>query len=164
MPLASVLQFVATTLNGTTSAYLPAVEAFITPQAGAVIETPIVAVWTRAEDEKRATMTRNGLTPAAAGFKKSTHQIELYIKAVGNQDAPNVDVAFPTLLDAVKAQLRSVVMPFTLEDAATGVESNVTQIGESFKTQIGTVAATRDQRQYIWRAQITTPVEEWFQS
>ena len=163
MSLPAVLQFVETTLNGTTSEYLPAARAFITPKVGELLDVPIIAVWTRNYDEKRATMTR-AATPAASGFKKATHQIELYVKATGMQDDPNADIAFLTLLDQIMVALRAVVMPFPVTDPSTGVVSNVTQIGETFKVQVGTIAATKDQRMYIWRAQITTPVEEWVQS
>lgn len=164
MSLPAVLRFVQTTLDGTTSAYLPDAKAFVTPQVGQVIDTPIISIWTRGWDEKRATMTRVAGNPGASGFKKVTHSIEMYVKALGAQDAPNADVAFHTLLDAIEARMRAVVMPFPLVDPATNATSQITAIGEQFQGKIGTLATTKDQLTYVWQAQITTPVEEWVQS
>jgi hypothetical protein len=109
----------------------PTLEAFITPPTVDTLDRPKAYVWGARMRGNRQTMPR-GIAPAA-GFKRLTWQIDVYLSYETNPDSPSIDQEFPLIVDAVMAALWSAPMPVFVTDPTTGLQSQLLAIGEEFE-------------------------------
>jgi hypothetical protein len=155
MSLNSLQAYTANLLNGLESAQLPPAQAWVLPpsmvQAG---EFPQLFVWGGSLDEQRATLPRH------QGQKRITHTLFVWVIWISDNDIGNVQ-NFPLLLDAIRAVVRSVVLPVELTDATTGEVSQLTDFGERIQQEYATPAAMADQRFLNNAAQLKISVHEW---
>lgn len=139
MPLNSIQLHCQSILDGLTiPGMTQTLEAFITPPPVDNLDRPKAYVWGARMRANRQTMPR-GVAPAA-GFKKLTWQVDVYLSYETNPNpdpaappgTPDLDQEFPLIVDAVMAALWSATMPTFITDPTTGLQSQLLAIGEEF--------------------------------
>lgn len=131
----------------------------------------VAYIWSSAGDESR----RNaGTVPraqhgnlASGGNKTLEHRCNIWLVWFGDQEASNVDVAFPGIIDFVMGVLRNVEMLDVTQhahDPINGQLSNLLNVGENMSWEYGPVRATTQQRYLRYDALINVEVIEIIQA
>lgn len=162
MGLNAVQTFVQDTLNG----LIPPgqngqpIRAYIAPPSSVPTGTGAVAfVWGSTIQGKRQTAPRvQG--QGTGGYMKYIYTPDIWIYQEMIPDAPNADVQFPLLLDAVIGALLAVKVPQFLTDPVTGATSQLLAIGETIGVGMNPVRATEDERIYLYQGNVRPTVEE----
>lgn len=172
MPLVSVQTYLKSVLNelivpGTGGNTL---ECFITPPDPEYSPTPKAYVWASQGNETRESMPRN-LGPSAAqlanaAWKEMHHQVDVFIVWFSDEsaDSPDLDSAFPGIVDAVAWRLRTVPDPAVVKDPLTGRESQLLDVGERMSYDAPGVRATIDQRIDRYDARLQLEIMEVFKA
>lgn len=176
MPLQATLTYIKGLLDGLPMpGGAPSLVAFITPPA--VDEnpdgTPRAYVWPSSWEESRnpergGTVNRALAMPqygqsANSGTKPIDHSIHVWIIWDQANDDPNADNWFPSMIDAISWQLRVSTDPAVVYDEATGLASQLIDVGEQISGQI-TVRALDAERYYRYDCLLILPVMELIQS
>lgn len=174
MPVATTLLFIRNLLDGT---FVPGgagnLEAFVAPPDPEILQGPPHAyVWTSRGNERRNSGPRSrppaGMpqyTPASpAGWKLQTHEVEIYLTWFDDQADPQHDVGFPLVIDIVMNVLRTAEMPASVIDPATGMNSQLIDLGKDMSYEYAPLKSVASQRYHRFDALITAPVEEWIQA
>lgn len=158
MPLNSVQQYVQAQLVGLTVPQNATPDVYIEPPVPGDATVPQIYVWGGQLTETRDTMPRGG------GRKLLKWNVSIFVFSPDEADAPNIDTAFPVLLDTLAATLRAIVLPVAITDSVTAVASEILFIGEDLTIHYGQPRALADQR-YIWQnAVIQAAVTELLQA
>lgn len=172
MGISTTLQFVRGLLDGqNVPGTAGRLEAFIDPPDPETENTnPHAYVWLVRGTYRRvagprsrppANLAQNVPTPPA-GWKRRSHNISIWLTWFEEQ-GPQTDSAFPTVLDWVMMILETCQMPFTTKDPATGEASQLINLGQNLDYEYVPVRATASQRLHRKDAQITAPTDEWVQ-
>ena len=150
MPLASAVAYVKGLLDGLqwpegmqnlTNPPAP-LRCFIQPPNPWVeASTPTAFTWFETWQESRGNdPLRAGTIPRAAyqggpsGTKSIVHTIPLYVVWQGGSPTdPYADSLFPGMLDAIMAAMRSSQDPVPITDPWTGMETQLTGLGEQYR-------------------------------
>lgn len=122
-------------------------------------------VWPASGAERRRSIPRNTGIGTPAAWKDHVHQVQIYLVWFAGDDEPDIDSAFPTVLDAVEQALRtSTPNPAYATDPVTGEITQLVDIGENLTYELVPVHALADQRWNRYDARITVSVLEEFQA
>lgn len=159
-------QYVKGLVNGLTlPLQMGTLTAYIAPPAVADDTAPLCYIWGAHGVEKRQTMPRaQPGNLGSGGFKRTPHEVQLWLYWAELADDPNADSAFPVVIDAVMGALRNVQIGAKLTDSATGAVSTVQQIGEDMEYGYEPVRALEDQRMQQYEALVTATVWELIQA
>ena len=158
MPLNSVQQYVRSQLENLTVPQNATPDVYIAPPVPGDAAVPQLYVWGGQLTETRETMPRGG------GRKLLRWTVSIFVYSPDEADAPNIDTAFPVLLDTLAATFRAITLPVALTDSVTGAQSEILFIGEDMTIHYGQPRALQDQR-YIWQnAVIQATVVELLQA
>jgi|SRR5579859_1731834 len=131
MPLNSIQLHIRDLLDGLEiPGSTQTLEAFVTPPMVDNLDNPKAYVWGARMRGTRQTMPRG--IPPAAGFKKLTWMVDVYLSYETNPDTAT-DEEFPLIVDAVMAATWAATMPTFITDPTTGVKSQLLAIGEEFE-------------------------------
>jgi hypothetical protein len=160
MPRLSVLQFIASTLDGLTSAQFQPAIVSIMPQVPGDADpgVPQIMVWAHEERERRRTF------PHGQGQKQLDHDVTLYVLVIDEPDASDADTSFSALLDAIAAKLRGITQNQQITDNLSGQVSWIVAAGEDIHTRVDAIRTTKDERYVIFQATVTTTVQEQLQA
>jgi hypothetical protein len=146
LPIASALAFVKSQLDGLAMpGGAPAMAAYIdAPDPNVETQIPTAYVWPTDFDEKRdlrgggGTVPRNlGPNSPGAGHKTIAHSVDVFIVHMEADDEDSADSLFPGIVDAVMFQLRTLTpMPALVQDPWTGLQTQLTDVGETMRGQI----------------------------
>jgi hypothetical protein len=169
MGINTVLNFALQTLNGMDLPLgLGPLTAQITPPNPGEAVTPQAYIWGSHGDEKRLTVPRAVYQNLASGGDKTlTHRLDIWLIVFLSTEDPGVDVQFPTVIDAVLAQMRNVEMSdgaFHARDPVTGVLSQLLNWGENMTYDWGPARAVSDQRYFRYDALINVETVEVIQA
>lgn len=167
MPLNTVQTYLKGLLDQLTlPGNLGALNAFIAPPDPGDGTQPSVYIWGSTGEEARQSMPRAAPgRPSTGGFKIVMHRVDLWVIWFGSPDDPDVDVQFPTVIDAVTAVLRTTLMPvLALADPVTGGLSDLLAVGEEISWDYAPVTATEDERWWVYTARIIAPIREKLQA
>jgi hypothetical protein len=147
--LLAVETYVQGQLDGLTSALFEPAQAWVLPPPVLYLTTPQLFVWGGIRDEERHTL------PRFLGNKRVLYQLTVKVQAATTNSIDPADIpgpqAFPVLLDAVMAALRTIVIPVNITDPVTGETSVIQTIGEKIGLMHPEPIAAADQR-YLWHA------------
>ena len=144
-----------------------ALEAYITPEDPRDEENPAAYIWPTQGSENRQAVPRVGAdaaNPAQAGWKESTHELDVWLTWFNDDSDPNADISFPAVVDVVMYTLRSSANPAVITDPLTGLESQLIDVGERMAYHMAGVHSTADQRWLRYDAQLTLTIIEELQS
>jgi hypothetical protein len=159
-----------TAIPGSSGRYL---ESFISPPDPEESQrNPHTYVWASRGPENRNSGKRNPPPVGAplyrprapAGWKILKHTVEVYITWFNDNTDPQINAAFPLVIDIVMDILRCCSMPLDLIDPATGISCQLINLGEVLNYEYVPVRSTASQRIQRNDALITAPVEEWIQA
>lgn len=163
MPLNSIQQHCVSIIDG-----LPipgsadALTATIQPPNFEDLDGPRAFIWGGTMRGERQTAPR-GDAPKA-GFKRLNWVVDVWLSYLTTPDAPDVDRAFPLIVDAVMSAFWSTPMPVFITDPVTGLVSQLLQIGEEFELEAPTARATQTQRMLYYTARLGLDVYEAVQA
>lgn len=168
MPLNSVQIYVANLLNNLEVPLLgiPAVEAYITPPVFEDIDRPKAYVWGGRARGRRQTMPRNvsgSLVDGKSGFKHVDWHVDIYLVYETTPDASELDMEFPSIVDAVMTKLWTTPLNVFITDPVTKVVSQVTSIGEEWDYEMMPERTPNTMRMIYYSARITALVTEVIQ-
>ncbi len=133
--LASVQFYVKGQLNGLQSAMLDPLEAVIQPPVLAdIADHPYAYIWAGRGTETTQTAPKvyrlmdNSLTQG--GYLKVKWQIDVRLYTLMNPDDPNIELAFPALIDMVTYQMNTTPPTAVITDPVTGQQSQLIKIGQ----------------------------------
>ena len=109
------------------------IDAAIQPPPQEPLDGPLAYVWGGKMRSARQTMPRNRAGQVGSGFQVFQWTVDIYLSYETVSDttnAPQVDQEFPLVVDAVIAALQTDPMPVFLIDPTTGVQTQLTSIGE----------------------------------
>ena len=89
-----------------------------------------IYVWPATGPEKRRAMPRNTGRNTPAGWKKITHDLQIFLVWMDSPNDPDADVNFPLLIDYVMMLLRTAPNPAMVTDPDTGQVSQMVNLGE----------------------------------
>jgi hypothetical protein len=165
--LTSVQFHLKSILNGLQSAQLAPLQAVIQPPVlSDVGDHPFAFIWAGRGVEKRQTAPRAIRQPSGAinpgGYQKMTWQMTVRLYAVMHPDDPNLESAFPNLIDMVTLQVNVTQIPVIITDPVTGQESQILTIGENVDVDYASVRTAGDEGQAIIRfaCDLTVEVQE----
>lgn len=171
MPINTVLSHIKSVLSGLPLPQdLGVMSAFITPlDPNTDALEPCAYVWPAHGDERRHTKPRaDPGNLASGGDKQTVHQIDVWLVWFGEAAEPNIDVAFPAVVDGVMACLRNtplLTVPTILAtDPVTGARSALLAIGENMSYEVGGVRSVLDERYLRYDALVTCEVIEEIQA
>ena len=131
-------------------------------------DRPTAYVWPADGTEKRRSLPRNngpGTLYTASGWKDHLHRVQIYLVWFAGDDEPDIDSAFPSVVDMVQFAMRtSTPNPAYATDPVTGVITQLCDIGEEMTYEIVPVHALADQRWNRYDARITLSVLEEIRS
>jgi len=172
MGVSVVLSTLRTMLNGVTlPGMIGTLEAFITPPDPREDPPPAAYIWSSRGRESRQSLPRNqtmvqppGTGFAQAAFKTIDHTVDVYVTWFGEATAPDADAAFPQGLDGIMQILRTGPSPLSVTDPATGIQSELVDIGERMNYQLVPMRSVRDQRILRYDCAFTLMILEEFQA
>lgn len=109
-------------------------------------------------------MPRNRGPGTPAGFKGLHHSLDIYLVYPLSDEEPDSDSAFPGVIDAVMATLRTVPNPVVITDPLTGVQSQLANTGEKIDWEMAAPQALSAQRWSWYAALVTLPLLEVIQA
>lgn len=146
--LAAVQQYLKDPLlDGLQNPLLDPLEAVIQPPV--LMDTadhPYAFIWAGRALEKRQTAPRairqagGGIRPG--GYQLMTWEIAVRLFTVMSQEDPNIELAFPALIDAVLLQLNTTEIPIITTDPVTGQQSQILTIAENVTMEYATARVT----------------------
>ena len=168
MPLNSVQIYVANLLNDLEIPMLgiPPVEAYITPPVYEDIDRPKAYVWGGRARGSRQTMPRNTsgqIVDGKSGFKKIDWHIDIYLIYETTPDATNIDMEFPSIVDAVMTKLWTTPLNAFITDPITNATTQVSSIGEEWDYEMLPERTPNTLRMIYYSARITMMVQELVQ-
>jgi len=122
--LNSVQYYVQGLLNGATSPYLEPMDCLLAPPVDTDVTTPTCYLWAGKGKQIRQT------APRPVAYKKQTWEVEGALAVVMDFDDPNLNSAFPLLIDQLTATLNITPCPVVITDPDTGFQTQVLSIGE----------------------------------
>jgi hypothetical protein len=173
MPVTVVLTALKAILDGLV---LPggcgALDAYITPPNPRDAPPPAIYLWSARGPEKRQSLPRNQTStpvtspigPSQAGWKEIRHSVDAYLTWFGQADQPDADTNFPRAIDGIMMALRTGPSPLYTSDPATGVQSDLVNIGEEMTYQMVPPRAAASQRLLRYDCLITIQCTEFFQA
>jgi hypothetical protein len=166
VPLNSVQQYVKGVMDGLMLPSTPVpLAAYITPPDPGDGTQPAVYIWGSTANEERQSMPRaQPGKPQTGGFKLIHHNLDLWLIWFGASDDPNADSAFPAVIDACTAVLRSTEIQVPITDPLTGQQSTILNIGESIKWDYMPVISVSDERWLRYDARLIVTVLELLQA
>jgi hypothetical protein len=167
VPVNVVLQALKTILDGLV---LPgdagALEAYITPPDPRDDPPPAVYLWSSRGIETRQALPRSQ-TPGAittSGWKEIEHTVDAYLTWFGESQSAGADSSFPLAVDGIMAALRTGPSPLYTSDPATGVRSDLVDIGERISYTMVPMRSMQDQRWLRYDCMFNIRVLEFFQA
>ena len=163
MGMNGVQQFIIGQLAGLTSEYYaPAVASLqvLIPDK-ITSNAPHFYVMSSSGSEVRRT------APFPDAYKELTHQVEVYVVMIQPNRIKNAsgvfvqDRAFPSLMDAMMAKLRSIDPDTIITDPDTGVTSSLLNVGEDMKWRYAIPEDRGNQIRMLWQGLITMTIKEW---
>lgn len=139
-------------------------EAFITPPDPRDSPPPAAYIWPSDGTERRQTIPRNTGPGTASGWKEISPSIEVYLTWFNTAEDPNVDNAFPSVIDAVMQALRTSPDPAEVIDPNSGLVCHLVGVGEHMTWSSVGVTSTSDQRWLRYDAVILVPFIELIQA
>lgn len=145
--LASTQLYIKGLLNGLQSKQLDPVEAVIQPPVLMdSADHPYAFIWGGRATEKRQTAPRAIRQASGAiapgGYQKMNWDIAVRLYTIMGQDDPNVETAFPTLIDATLRWLNTTQIPIIVVDPTTGQNSQILTIAENVAMEYATAKVT----------------------
>ncbi len=116
---------------------------------------PQIYIWGGRIKEDRLTL------PRPSGNKFLRHQVDVYPTLAMANDDPNLDTAFPALLDAIMETLRTTPIGIVITDPVTGGTSQLQNVGEEMSVDYATPQALADQAMLLFNGLITVIVDEF---
>ena len=147
--LASVQYYLKGELAGLQSAMLDPLEAVIQPPVLAdIADHPYAYIWAGRGQEATQTAPKvyrnvnadGSLTQG--GYLKMTWQIAVWLYALMAQDDPNIELAFPALIDMVTFQLNTTPPTVNVTDPVTGQLSELINIAQKVEIEYATALVT----------------------
>ena len=143
-------------LNGLQSPFLDPLEAVVQPPVlSDVADHPYAFIWAGAGMETRQTAPRSIRQPngviAPGGYQKMIWKIAVRLYTVMSQEDPNVELAFPALVDATLQQLNTTQIPIIITDPGSGQQSQILTIAENVEMQYASALVTSGPGQGIVR-------------
>jgi hypothetical protein len=154
-------------LNGLQNPMLDPLEALIQPPVLAdVADHPYAYIWAGRGNERRQTAPRpirqdsGAITPG--GYQKMTWKIDVRLYTVMAQEDPNIELAFPALIDATIKELNVTQIPIIITDPVTGQQTQILTIAETLDSDYATSVTTSAEGQGIIRfgCDLTVEVQE----
>jgi hypothetical protein len=125
MPLNSVQLYVKGLLDGLANPQLPDLIAVISdPVMADAAMDPFAYVWGATGHKERQT------APRPVAWQKWLWDIEVSVVNVREIDSPDLDTAFPLLLDQIDAKLSTTPMTVKITDPITNFDSQILAVGE----------------------------------
>ena len=140
-------------------------QAYITPPDPETdYSNPHAYLWPTRGHESRnpgdgGAIPRNTGVNTPAGTKPIRHNFEIFVRWYANNDDPDADAWFPSIMDSIMWALRTATDPLVVVDPFTEVNSQLIGIGEDMSYEI-TVRATTDEAMNMYDGLITLPVLE----
>lgn len=126
--------------------------------------TPTAYIWPSGGHEFRQSIPRNTGPGTPAGWKNVAPDIEIYLTWFDSPDDPNIESAFPAVIDKVLQVLRTSPDPATITDPNSGLVCQLAGVGEHLTWQSLSVSATSDQRWQRFDVLIIVPFLEFIQA
>jgi hypothetical protein len=169
MPLNTVHQYLKGLLDGIqVPGTAGTIEALITPPDPETEPTPKVYIWgsTHMEDRQASPRVPENGDLTQAGWKNLDHRVDVWVVWFSDEetDAPDMDLAFPAVLDVVCDILRKSPDPVKVVDPLTGMDSELLDIGERMSVDLYPPRGVADQRVLRFDAKIELTILETFQS
>jgi len=172
MPIVSAQSYVQGLLQGLTppgaTGIAEPIDAMITPLDPDVNPDGVarVYVWPAKAPERRIAMPRNdAATGNIGGWKKLTHDLEIFLVWMDSPDDPARDVNFPLFIDFVMGILRTAPNRNILYTAPeTGATSQMVNIGEDMDYDFIPPRSLEPQMQMRYDARIRCTLLEIFQA
>ncbi len=155
--LNAIQLWVKGTLDGLASPQLPPLVAVVMPPVDADIAIdPIAYIWAADGDEQRMS------APRPIGWQKITWDVDVALLSVMEIDDPNVETAFPLLVDQVTAAVNTLAMPYVLVDPVTEFQTQIVSLGERLHIRHARIRTTSAEGQGLVKlgAEFTLHVEE----
>jgi len=151
-------------LDGLQSPMFDPLEALIQPPVLAdVADHPYAYIWAGRGSERRQTAPRAIRQPSGAinpgGYQKMTWTISVRLYTVMSQDDPNIELAFPALIDTVVKELNVTQIPIVITDPVTGQLTQILTIAETLNSDYATAVTTSAEGQGIIRFACDLSVE-----
>lgn len=169
MPIVAAQSYTASLLQGMippgkTGLSKP-VNALITPDDPDVNPDgiPRCYVWPASGPEKRLAMPRNTGKGTPAGWKQTSHALEIFLVWMDTPNDNDADVNFPLFIDWVMDIIRTSPNPAPWIDPASGIASNFANFGEVMKYDFVPPRTLEAQRMRRYDARITCTLLELFQ-
>ena len=135
---------------------LDPLEAVIQPPVLAdIADHPYAFIWAGRAHEARQTAPRAVRQSSGAvnpgGYQKMNWKTDVRLYTVMNQDDPNIELAFPALIDVTVRWLNTTQIPTIITDPVTGQESQILTMGEILDLDYATSVTTSAEGQGIIR-------------
>jgi hypothetical protein len=128
--LNAVQKFVRDQLQGLKSQYLPGLVVVIEPPpTGAVAPEPRCYIWAAEGHQERQTMPRTQ-PGGTGGYVEWLWRVDLGVVCTMAIGDPNIDAAFPLLIDQIVAALNLIPLAQFITDPDTQVQSQLLSIAE----------------------------------
>jgi hypothetical protein len=138
------------------SPMLDPLEALIQPPVLAdVADHPFAYIWAGRGSERRQTAPRAIRQPSGAinpgGYQKMTWKVDVRLYTVMAQEDPNIELAFPALIDATTKELNTTQIPIVVTDPVTGQQTQILTIAETVDLDYATSVTTSAEGQGLIR-------------
>jgi hypothetical protein len=166
MSIAAALVYVKGLLDGLPMpGGAPAMAGYIdAPDPNPETTIPTAYVWPTDFSGKRIAIPRNTGPGTPAGWKERTHDIDVWITWMDQPGEPDSDTIFPGIVGfTVKALEFAYPMPQILTDPYDGEETQLVNVGEVYRGQIG-AWALEDERMLRYDCRLHLPVIEEYQA
>lgn len=156
MSYTAVQEYVRGILDGIATATIPPSQAWsLPPTFVQAADNPQIFVWGGPFTEDRATL------PRGRGQKRTEYRLSITVLWFGPA-GPDAAAAFPVLVDAIRAVLRSVPLSVAITDPVTAEATVLTDIGEAISGQIASPVAAEPQSTVLqFSASFTLLFHEW---
>ena len=154
MSLTGVQEYLRVGMDGLPTPQTNPIKAWVFPPP--IVQTtdePQMFIWAAALTESRMTM------PRGKGQKMARYPVSLTLQYATPPD-PDEPQSFPSVIDAVRAYLRSIELPAEVTDPVTGEVTWLVNIGETISVTYPTPIATTEQGYLAHRAVFRLPVSE----
>jgi hypothetical protein len=154
--LASVQYWLKGLLNGLQNPMLNPLEAVIQPPVLADTgDHPYAYIWAGRGHEARQTAPRAIRQPSGAvnpgGYQKMIWKTDVRLYTVMAQEDPNIELAFPALIDVTVRWLNTTQIPIIITDPVTGQQSQILTMAETLDLNYATSVTTMSTGQGIIR-------------
>jgi hypothetical protein len=160
-----VQQYVKGVMNGLPLPNNQTLTAVITPPNPGDGTIPTVYIWGSTVNEERQSMPRaKPGQPSTGGMKMLHYQLDMWLMWFGSADDAGADSAFPAVIDACTAQLRTTQIQVQITDPSSGQVSTIQEIGEVIKVDYMPVIAMEDERWLRYDARLIVQITERLQA